>query len=133
MNLYSKVILKPQQGFTLIEIVIALAIVAIAVLGIANAMNHHTQIASQLDKRVVASWVAGNVAAELRHSAKTERIKVGSSSDSVEMGGHKWRTTSHITETDVEQVFKVRIEVKDDKAGEANEYASIVTAIRYTP
>ena len=133
MKIYPKNCIKSEQGFTLIEIVIALAIVAIAVLGIAGAMSQHTRVASELDKRIVASWVAGNVAAELRYSAKTERIRIGSSSDSLDMGGHKWRTTSHLSETDVDQVYKVRVEVKDDKAGDANEYATIVTAIRYSP
>lgn len=121
--------IKSTRGFTLIEIIIALAIVAIAVLAIANAMNQHTHVASELEKRVVASWVAANVAAEVRHSAKTDRVRTGSSSDIVEMGGHKWRASAHITETDVEQVFLLKVEVKDERARQENDYATLLTAI----
>ncbi|MBX2848836.1 MAG: type II secretion system minor pseudopilin GspI [Acidiferrobacterales bacterium] len=117
------------QGFTLIEIIIAMAIVAIAVLSIAGAMNQHTKVASELEKRVVASWVAANVAAETRHLAKSERIRVGTSSDVVDMGGHKWRASSHISTTDVNNVFMLRVEVKDERARHDTDYATLVTAI----
>lgn len=117
------------SGFTLIEIIIALAIVAIAVLSIAHAMNQHTHVASELEKRIVASWVAANVAAEARHSAKTDKIRTGTSSDVIEMGGHRWRASSHVTETDVEQVFLLKVEVKDDRARQDNDYATLLTAI----
>lgn len=120
---------KIAQGFTLIEIVIALAIVAVAILAIANAMNQHTQVASELEKRVIASWVAANVSAELRHDAKTERIKTGTSSEVIKMGGHRWRASVYITETDVEKVFLLRVEVKDEYTRKGNSYATLVTAI----
>jgi len=118
-----------EKGFTLIEIIIALAIVAVAVLAIANGMNQHTRISSELEKRVLATWVAANMAAELRHNAKVERIRTGTSSDVVEMGGHRWRASAHISETDVDQVFLLRVEVKDERARHDNDYATLVTAI----
>ena len=118
-----------SQGFTLIEIIIAMAIVAIAVLSIANAMNQHTNVASELEKRVIASWVAANVAAEARHSAKTDRVRAGRSNDVIDMGGHKWRASSRISETDVEDVYLLTVGVKDDRDRSANDYATLVTAI----
>ena len=118
-----------NQGFTLIEIIIAMAIVAIAVMTIANAMNQHTQVASELEKRIVASWVAANVAAETRHAAKSERIKIGTSSDIIDMGGHKWRASSHITRTDVDEVYLLKVEVKDERERQENDYATLTTAI----
>lgn len=119
------------QGFTLIEIIIALAIVAIAILAIANGMNQHTHVASELEKRIVASWVAANVAAETRHSALTERLSAGTDSESIEMGGHNWRASSLITETDVDNVFLLKVSVKDGRAnsGQNNDYATLITAI----
>ena len=120
---------QTTKGFTLIEIIIAMAIVAIAILSIANAMNQHTKVAGELEKRVIASWVAANVAAETRHSSKTDRIKLGSSSDIIDMGGHKWRASSHISRTDVENVFLLKVEVKDERARQDNDYATLTTAI----
>ena len=121
--------MKKTHGFTLIEIIIAMAIVAIAILAIANAMNQHTHVASELEKRIVASWVAANMAAQTRHSAKIDRISTGTSSDLIEMGGHKWRASSHISETDVDDVFLLKIEVKDESARQNADYATLTTAI----
>ena len=129
MNYVQSIQKQFVKGFTLIEIIIAMAIVAIAILSIANAMNQHTHVASELEKRIVASWVAANVAAETRHSAKSERIKTGTSSDIIDMGGHKWRASAHITRTDVDGVYLLKVEVKDERARQENDYATLTTAI----
>ena len=116
-------------GFTLIEIIIALAIVSISVLAIASAMNKHTEVAAGLEKRVLASWVASNEIAEMRHAAKFDRVKTGRSSDLVKMGGHKWRLRSNVQETEVDRVFLVTVTVKDDARRDEPAFASLTTAI----
>jgi len=120
---------QSSLGFTLLEIVIALAIVAVSVLGIAGAMNNHTEIASGLEQRIIASWVASNKIAELRHDAKINRVRVGNSSDTIKMGGHRWRARTMIEKTDVERVFKVTVTVKDDAQRDEVDFAKLVTAI----
>lgn len=120
---------KTQQGFTLIEIVIALAIVAIGVLSVAEAMIQHTQVAGSLEKRVMAAWVASNQIALLTHDSKINRIRGGSTSEVVEMGGHKWRTQSKIKKTYVERVFLLTVTVKDESRRQEPAYATMTTAI----
>jgi general secretion pathway protein I len=120
---------KTQQGFTLIEIVIALAIVAIGVLSVAEAMIQHTQVAGSLEKRVMAAWVASNQIALLTHDSKISRIKEGSTSELVEMGGHKWRAQSKIRKTDVERVFLLTVTVTDESRRQEPAYATMTTAI----
>jgi general secretion pathway protein I len=120
---------KAQQGFTLIEIVIALAIVAIGVLSVAEAMNQHTQVAGSLEKRVMASWVASNQIALISHDSKINRIKQGSTSEVVDMGGHKWRAQGKIQKTDVERVFLLTVTVKDERRRQEPAYATMTTAI----
>lgn len=120
---------KTQQGFTLIEIVIALAIVAIGVLSVAEAMIQHTLVAGSLEKRVMAGWVASNQIALLTHDSKISRIKEGSTSEVVEMGGHKWRAQSKIRKTDVERVFLLTVTVKDESRRQEPAYATMTTAI----
>lgn len=120
---------ETQQGFTLIEIVIALAIVAIGVLAVAEGMNKHTDVAGSLEKRVMASWVAANQIALVSHDAKINRIKEGSSSDVVEMGGHKWRAQSKIQKTEVERVFLLTVTVKDERQRQESAYSTLTTAI----
>jgi len=120
---------QSSLGFTLLEIVIALAIVAISVLAIAGAMNKHTEIASGLEQRILASWVASNTIAELRHNAKINRVRVGNSSDTIKMGGHRWRARTVIERTDVERVYKVTVTVKDDAQRDEAAFSELVTAI----
>lgn len=127
LNLHS--VKRHTAGFTLIEIVIALAIVSIGLLAVAEAMNKHTQVAGSLEKRVIASWVAANQIALINHDLKINRIKTGKSSDMVEMGGHKWRAQSDIRETDVENVFLLTVTVKDEQNRQDADYASMTTAI----
>ncbi len=120
---------KAQKGFTLIEIVIALAIVAIGVLSVAEAMIQHTQVAGSLEKRVMAAWVASNQIALLTHDSKINRIKEGSTSEVVEMGGHKWRAQSKIGKTDIGRVFLLTVTVKDESRRQEPAYATMTTAI----
>jgi general secretion pathway protein I len=127
--LHPRSINRNQLGFTLIEIVIALAIVSIGVLAVADGMNKHTQVAGSLEKRVLASWVAANQIALITHDVKINRIKTGRSSEMVEMGGHKWRAQSNVSETEVESVFLLTVTVKDELNRDDGAYASLTTAI----
>ena len=132
MNRVNATPLKSSDGFTLIEIVIALAIVAIAVLAIANGMNKHTEVAASLEKRVLASWVASSQLALLRHDAKINKIKTGRTSDIIKMGGHRWRASTTIEKTDVERVFIVKVSIKDDLQIDEPDFASLTSAISDT-
>lgn len=121
--------LPRERGFTLIEIVIALAIVAVATLAIANAILEHTRTAAGLEQRLLASWVASNKIAEIRHQAKIDKVKTGTKSDTVELGGRKWRTRASITETEVERVFLIEVTVKDDARRSEPAFASLTSAV----
>jgi general secretion pathway protein I len=118
-----------QKGFTLIEIVIALAIVAVATLAIANAMNQHINTAAGLEQRLLASWVASNTLAEVRYEAKIGKVKTGSRSETVELGGRRWKAQLKIKKTEVERVFLVTVEVIDDARREDPPFASLTSAV----
>lgn len=120
---------KLENGFTLIEIIIALAIVSVAVVAIVDAMGKHTHTASELEKRILASWVASNYIAEIRHESKTDRVKSGSDSEIVKMGGHRWRVKSKVKETEVERVYLVEVEVKDEARRNENAFVVMTTAL----
>lgn len=121
-----------ERGFTLLEVVIALSIVAVSVLAIASAMNAHTATAADLEQRVVAYWIANNQIATLRHDSKIDRIKTGNSSDRTEMAGHDWRTRTRIERTDVEGVFLVTVTVHSANSKSEAPHARLVTAISDT-
>lgn len=118
-----------DEGFTLLEIVIAMAIVAVAFLAIATAMNQHVSTAAGLEQRLLASWVASNKLAEIRYQAKLEKVKTGARSETVELGGRRWRARATIEKTDVERVFLVTVEVSDDARRKEAPFSILKSAV----
>ncbi len=120
---------KSQTGFTLIEVLLALVIVSLGVVSVIQLTARHVNNIGELEKRMLASWVASNHIAEIRHEAKVERVREGGQNERFEMGGHEWRSRARIEETDVERVFLLTVEVSDDSNLEKKVYASMTSAI----
>ncbi|HQQ64238.1 MAG TPA: type II secretion system minor pseudopilin GspI [Pseudomonadales bacterium] len=80
-----------QHGFTLIEVLVALAIVSIALLAALRAAAQGTAHADALRARVLASWVAENLLAE--HRARLDWLPTGILHGTSNEGGStfKWR------------------------------------------
>ncbi|MCG6872015.1 MAG: type II secretion system minor pseudopilin GspI [Gammaproteobacteria bacterium] len=57
-----------NRGFTLLEILIALAIFAIAVLAVAQTLQTHVQRAEDFEWRTLGIWAASNEATRIRLS-----------------------------------------------------------------
>ena len=64
-----------RSGFTLVEVLVALAIIAIALLAALRAAGLGTSNAGELRSRLLASWVAQNLLAE--HRARGEWLPLG--------------------------------------------------------
>lgn len=110
-----------QAGFTLIEVLVALAVAAIALAALSRAMGLSVNQQSALEERVAASWVA-----------QDELIKVqimpGSRSEAaqrVEQFGREWQTRMILEDTLVANVKKVVMEVQSEGANTPS--ASLVT------
>ena len=116
-------------GFTLIEILVSLTIVSFGIVAIIDAMAKHTQVAAELETRVVAGWVASTQVALMRYDAQLNKLKVGNDSDTIKMGGFSWRTQSTVTETELENVFLLTVEVKDANRRDEPPFAVVTTAL----
>jgi len=64
-----------RTGFTLIEVLVALAIVSIALLAALRAAGQGTTNVSELRARLLAGWVAENILAE--HRARGDWLPLG--------------------------------------------------------
>jgi general secretion pathway protein I len=98
-----------DRGFTLIEVVVAVAVVA---LGLAAAFGGISQMAantSLLQEKTLASWIAQNRITELRLQPQTPPI--GESDGEVEFANQNWFWEAEVIATQVEALRRVEVRV----------------------
>lgn len=80
-----------RKGFTLVEVLVALAIVAIALMSALRAAGEGTNNVGELRSRLLAGWVAENLLAE--HRARADWLPLGVQRGSAREGGldFAWR------------------------------------------
>ncbi|QHS09483.1 type II secretion system minor pseudopilin GspI [Sinimarinibacterium sp. NLF-5-8] len=110
------------RGFTLVEMLVAVAILAIAMSAILSGMARYADNAAYLRQRTVALWVAHNRLTELQLQQTWPDL--GKSDGTVSMGGSQWLWQAEVLNTQDERLRRVNIRVmapgqKNPKAGAA--------------
>ena len=98
-----------QAGFTLLEIIIALWIAVVALVGIYGGLITNVKNTAAIDERLVANWVAANAIAELRLESRQGTLSL--KNDSVEMGGRNWRYEMTAVDAPNPLIAKVDVQV----------------------
>jgi general secretion pathway protein I len=94
-----------SEGFSLIEALVALAVLAIATVGLMRTVESHIDSTRGVERRTAAMWVAENRLAELEARAPA------ANADQVEMLGQIWRVAVTRRGTDDPEIQRVRIDV----------------------
>lgn len=97
------------RGFTLVEVLVALAIVSFSLAAVAASMNQMIDAANAMRDRTYANWIAQNKIVELRLSGVEP--EVGSSSGEVDYANAEWEWRAVVSETGVEDLFRVDVSV----------------------
>ncbi|MGD8909913.1 MAG: type II secretion system minor pseudopilin GspI [Chromatiales bacterium] len=105
-----------QHGFTLMEILVALTILAIALAAVITLASNQALNTTHLRDKTLAHWVAMNKITELQLS--DEWPAKGEKEGKEQMGLHEWYWVRTITETPDERVRQVDIAVYLDKQDE---------------
>lgn len=91
--------LKNEAGFTLVEVMVALAIFAVMAGAIAMANSQNLTAAYQIEEQTEGRWVNQNVLTKLRLSASPDP---GTETQNVEFNGRSWKVEIKVEAVEVE-------------------------------
>jgi general secretion pathway protein I len=100
---------RNTRGFTLIEILIALVVLAVAMGSIIKAASDYTVGLSHLRDRTMANWVARNVLNEFQ--VTNDWSTPGQRKGDMQMGHYEWRWLANISQTDEPELRRLDVEV----------------------
>jgi general secretion pathway protein I len=112
------------RGFTLIEVLAALIIVGLGMLGVIQAVIQAANHGTYLREKTLAHWIAMNLLTERR--LMTAPPKVGTSSDEIEYAGQRWRWRVKVSETAVESMHRLDVSVGFADAPEEDTLATAI-------
>jgi len=101
---------RADDGFSLVEALVALLVLSVATVGIVRATEQHITVIGGLQDRAAAQWVAENRLVELGLSGAPER------GTSEEMLGRRWRVATTTRPTEDPDLLQVQIAVRAEGA-----------------
>ena len=120
--------MRRMLGFTLLEVLVAVAVLGVAMAAIMKASSEMTGNAVELRDRTLASWVASNVLTELRIDQAWE---TGDRDGETRMAEHDWYWQAEIQTTPNAALRRVDIRVFSDP--EQNRSVALLSALLADP
>lgn len=104
-------------GFTLIEVLVALAVLAIAMGALIKVASQNAGNAVYLRDKTLAHWVAMNRI--VRYEVAGVWPSIGDASGTTEMGDRRWYWHAHVSSTPDRDMRRLRVEVADNNRRDA--------------
>lgn len=104
---------RTEQGFTLLEVMVALAIFATVSIALFSAIQHVAINSGNLAERTQATWIADNYLNELRSGMQPRTL--GRQKRQVEFGGRNWWLFSEIEAAPDSRLLKVNLRVSAEQ------------------
>ena len=101
-----------QRGFTLIEVVVALAIVAIGMLAVFKTIGDSVNNVEALRDRSFAGWIADNRITEIRLSGQMPSVE--ETAGEVDFAGRRWHWVTKVSQTQVQGLRRIDVSVRRD-------------------
>ncbi len=108
-----------SRGFTLLEVLVALAIAAIGLGAVSKSLYQSINVADILTQKMVGTWVASNALAEIHISRQYQTA--GSVGSGEEMAGQRWNVSTEFQSTGDTEISRIDVIVhsEDDPDREA--------------
>lgn len=98
-----------EHGFTLIEVLVALAVIAIGLLAVLSVAARSTHVATTLQQRNFAGWVARNRLAHFRLAP--EWPDTGETYGNVDFANRTWHWKAEVAETQDKALRRVTLTI----------------------
>jgi general secretion pathway protein I len=121
---------RRARGFTLIEVLVALAIAAIGLASVLSVVGNSARNASYLRDKIYASWIASNHIAEVRLGGFMP--SVDKTNGDVQFANQKWTWEQTVTQTDVPNMRRIDVAVRLADAAEGSSLATVTGFIGAT-
>jgi general secretion pathway protein I len=115
-----------SRGFTLIEVLVALAVLAFAMAALIKTGAENARAAAYLRDKTLAQWVAMNVIAEQRLSAAWP--STGTKRGREEMAQHEWHWELKVADTFDKDVRRLEVVVR---ATDDRDHAPVVSLVAF--
>jgi general secretion pathway protein I len=115
--------MSDSRGFTLIEVLAALVIVALGMMAAIQAVNQTARNGTYLREKTLAHWIGMNVITERR--LQSSPPDVAESTGQVDFAGARWQWTLKVTQTDVETMRRMDVAVRLASADEKSSLATV--------
>ncbi len=103
---------KKQTGFLLVEILVALVILAIPLAAITRAVSQAIDTTAALRDRSIAMWVAQDRLT--MHRIERDWPSLKTTTGTSEMADRSWRWQEKVISTSIVQLRRVEIEIRDE-------------------
>ncbi|WP_294136386.1 type II secretion system minor pseudopilin GspI [Sphingobium sp.] len=115
-----------QQGFTLLEMLVALAVFSLAALALVRLQGVTLRTAADLDSKALGQIVARNLMVDVQSNPVPP--SVGEEAGEVENGGRRWHWSRTVKPTDDQRLLQVDLTV-DGQPGASSVVLSFVRVV----
>lgn len=101
-----------RQGFSLVELMVALAVFSLAALALLNLAGENTRSAARVEDRTLGGVVADNLAVE---TVLSRQLETGEGKGEVELAQRTWGWSRRVEPTEDPALLRVEIRVVTDE------------------
>ena len=122
---------RHAAGFTLLEVLIALAVLALSMGAAIKAVSDYTNNQAYLRDRTMAMWVARNVLVQFQ--VENEWPDVGERKGTEDMGRREWRWLAVISQTEEAELRRLDVKVFSIESEDDDSPLSVLSGFLVQP